>query len=227
MCPGRPLSEKPEPIKQDEPSDEDEVSLRAQYFQKPIPLPKECWRRGKVQATAMSRILGIDLAWFRQLVARGWIPFKIDNKQRWFNVDEIIAWAIETMVICPPLNKPSVDHTEADDFRWAWNALGLGPWRCVIAPSGRAWKIYLDAKKYMIMRSRLTAMFAAEAVKQMAVDRNAPLGSVPDSSGSEPATEVDKKSVEGDLPPSPAEQALQSLDDGIVSGPFAIDGEGY
>lgn len=209
----------------------------------PRPVPEDVevdtWSDGLVTVGPMSRILGVNRQNIENLAKRGRIPFEVHSKMRWFNVDRVMKWVMEMQIRIPPLNEPN--STEADDFRWAWNALSLSPARCCVAPSGRAWRVYLDARDCVQAKTRLTGMFAKLAAKQMGLEvdpRRVPRLVPRDREGekNQPLTidEVVKaeeaaaeSADEPLLPPTPAEVALKALDDDQVAGPFAFDGEGY
>lgn len=202
----------------------------------------DAWGAGMVSIGPMAKILGIPKVTLAQYAIRGRIPCVVHNKIRWFDVDKVLRWVIELQVKVPPLIDPK--STEAEDFRWAWNALCLSPYRCCVAPSGRAWMIYLEARASQPARARLTAMFARLAIKQLGLDPLPRRIRPPRDRTAEKARRTDPGPMTADeiveaeelaaeapdeplMPPTPAETALKALEDGHVSGPFAFDGEGY
>lgn len=186
--------------------------------------PKDIsYRDGCCRLGSMSRILGITPSQLDSMAKYHRLTYMVHNGDRWFHVDDTIRLAMNSETRCPPLISPK--STEAEDCRWAWNALALGPWNCVTAPSGHAWMLYLDGKKYVAVRTKLGKMFYAMAGKQLqAIGQQK---EEPEPTTVDEVVEQSKIEEERQEELSPAMKALEALDAGMVAGPFAIDGEGY
>jgi hypothetical protein len=111
------------------------------------------WFEGKVTAVAMSRVLGTHINNLNRWVCEEKIPCTVIAEVRWYDVDAVLERVLLVRLPVSPLHQKDVSY--AKDAAWAWDAFGLQPWNCRLAPSGRAWRLYLEAKSNGRIREQL------------------------------------------------------------------------
>ncbi len=145
----------------------------------------------------MSRILGISRQHLSDLARVGRVPTTIVGGARRYDVDRILALASRCPLPFPPLRRGGSYGGYHEDALWACEALGRGPWNCPTAPTGVAWRLYLDAKDDGVLRRRL--MFVALKLPERMPESEPSASGMPDGDG-----EFEKL--------TPAARALQELD---------------
>ncbi len=191
-------------------------------FRKPKQVEYQASEAGTVGVANMARILGITRQHLSDLACAGRVPTTIVRDARRYDVDRILGLAPRCSLPLPPLRRRA---QYLEDTLWACEALGSGPWNLPTAPTGAAWRLYLDAKRDKVLRRRLThfALKLAErdafggsrvvlgrnAVEQM--EDNGKTAGSDDGEGSQPSA--------GEL----ALLALEAMDAGMVDGPFPVD----
>ncbi len=187
----------------------------------------QSWREGKVGLTRMANIAGINPTRLSQLTLMGRIPVETIDGLRFYPVDRILAMAADSQLPFGPLHCEKRDPLA--EACWAWDALATGPARCETAPSGRAWRLYLDAKEDPVVRRRLSGIHMTQASR--ALDQSprygledaessalaAGSGEVDDGEYVEPAT---PPSIFGDL-----DKVAGSLAVGFEPVPEPVGGE--
>lgn len=171
--------------------------------------PYTGWREGKVRTSAMARILDISFARLRDLVKEGFFPCVIHRGIRWYDVREVLRLAM-----CMQAGLGGVmarrDATQDQNRSWAWGAICYGPWECTVAPSAKAWQLYLDGMVDPVLRRTL------ERTDGSVVDKT---GSGSGSSGDKSVEAVEEPSV----PSTMAGRALAQFRPELVVGPFVED----
>lgn len=188
---------------------------------KPARYKEEC--EDRVGVMAMARILGILPVTMSYLGRDGRLPSTCTQGIRYFNVDEVLEKAPRLGLSLPPLKVKQKTHMQ--DSEWAWDALSMGPKNCKRAPSGRAWRLYLDGRRDPFIRRSLVRAHTVLANRQLRQigdwtaepDPTEELeGSQPKAPGSDSATPEEPKKL------SPGELCLQQLEAGYLDGPLAV-----
>ena len=162
-----------------------------------------------VGAGRMCQILGIGRQHLCDLARAGRVPTTIVRGARRYNVDVILALASRSSLPFPPLRRGGSYH---EDVLWACEALGRGPWNCPTAPTGKAWRLYLDAKGDGILRRRLTLI--ALKLPEREPEREPSASGTPDGEG-ESAKPFQTR----------AAAVLANLDPENVAAPYAVETE--
>jgi len=190
----------------------------------------ELWREGRVRTAVMARIIGIQRQHLRDLCREGKVPSVIYENQRWYTVDEVMEWGFKTELPFPVFKTRITDHLA--DALWAWDAICMKPWKCKRAPSGRAWRLYLDGKKDLLIRRSLVRAHMVLANRKLAKigdwtpepDKTDELARA-QSKGADSAP-VSKPDPDREL--SAAELCLEGLEKGYLDGPLSVPAEtGY
>ena len=187
------------------------------------PIEYKSWREGRVGITHMAGILGILAQHLSDLTRAGRVATEVIDGQRWYKVDEVLERAFSAKLPFPPLRVKQKAWLE--DALWAWEAVSLGPWNCKRAPSGRAWRLYLDAKTDSIVRrslSRAHMVLANRELRQIGdwtpePDRAEELER---SQPKIPGNTWESAAPEEKL--SPGEIALKQLEAGYLDGPLSV-----
>ncbi len=174
-------------------------------FRKPKQVDDAQSEVGMVTASPMGRILGITCQHLSDLARVGRVPSTIIRGVRRYDVDRVLALAMQCPLPLPPLRGRG---SYGEDALWACEALGRGAWNVPTAATGRAWGFYLNARQDKVFRRRLLSL-ALKLAERETGDR---LGSSMVGGG------TSKMTV--------AERALQDLDMSRVSGPLAVNWEG-
>ena len=124
---------------------------------------------GMVGSRAMSGILGVTVDSLRHMVRTGRIPSRVEDGAHCFDVREVLRVVLDRCLPIPVLKSRRSSYGE--DARWAWDALSRGPWHCDVAPSGRAWLLYLDAKEDPVVRRRLSGIAVTLGGQELSAHR--------------------------------------------------------
>ena len=160
---------------------------------------------GSVGSRRMAKILDIKVESLRSMTRRGHIPCRLQDGVRVYDVRQVLQAALNRDL---PIGLLKVSQgSYAEDSVWAYEALSRGPWNCPLAPSARAWRLYLEASEDSVSRRRLVGTFVNLGAQEL---YNGMGGT---SADSVEQGEPDAKLTTGEI-------ALQDLDNGILRGPF-------